>query len=84
MTFIVNNNFDDVLAAMADRARKLAYASNERAVLTSSLDGHTVVVQAGSRNVKSRTTIAVMWFVDGKRKGLNAVRGVLRRGSNAE
>lgn len=80
MPFIVDNNFDDVLVAMADRARKTAYVMNDTATERSELDGHRVEVTAARRNVKSRTVIAVTWFVDGKRKGLNAVRGALGRG----
>ncbi len=67
---------------MAERARKTAYVMNDRATEKAHLDGHRVEVTAARRNVKSRTTIAVTWFVDGHRRGLNHVRGVLRRGSN--
>lgn len=81
MPFIVDNNFDDVLSAMADRARKTAYVMNDRATEKAQLDGHRVEVTANRRIVRDRATIAVTWFVDGRRKGLNAVRGVLRRGA---
>ena len=81
MTFIVDNNFDDVLAGMKRQAYADAYRTNERAVIATKLDGHTVTCQAERRPVKGRLTLIATWMIDGHRRGFNAVCGALRKGA---
>lgn len=81
MTFIVDNNFDDVLASMKARGYEEAYTTNMPASVYANLDGHPVLVLVEHRVVKKRITLVATWNIDGRRQGYNAVRGVLRPGA---
>lgn len=81
MTFIVDNNFDDVLASMKARGYDEAYQTNAPASVYANLDGHAVLVLVQRKTVKGHLTNVATWNLDGKRCGFNAVRGALREGA---
>lgn len=81
MPFIVDNNFDAVLASMKARGYDEAYNTNAPASVYANLDGHAVLVLVQRKTVKGRLTNVATWNIDGHRRGFNHVRGVLRDGN---
>lgn len=83
MPWTVDNNFDDVLAGIKSDALALAAATGDRITDTvpCDLDGHQVWARCSLVVNQGRLTHKVVWYIDGKRRGYNHLRGILRKGS---